>query len=64
MDKKPITVGDDLKGITLLTRSGNEIQAEVTEKDFLLTVTGFDENRNLFVKVTVPQEESDGDQAA
>ena len=64
MDKAPIAVGADLKGITLLSRSGNEIQAEVTDTDFLLSVTGFDENRDLFVKVTIPQEESDGDQAA
>jgi hypothetical protein len=64
LDKAPITLGNDLKGITVLSQSGNEIKAEVTETDFLLSVTGFDENRDLFVKVTVPQEESDGDQAA
>ena len=63
LDKAPITVGSDIKGITLLSRSANEIQAEVTETDFLLSVTGFDENRDLFVKVTVPQEESASDQA-
>lgn len=64
LDKAPITLGSDVKGITILSRSGNEIRAEVTETDFLLSVTGFDENRDLFVKVTVPQEESDGDQTA
>jgi hypothetical protein len=57
-------VGGDLKGITITSRSANAIEAEVTETAFLLSVTGFDENRDLFVKVTVPQEESDGDQAA
>jgi hypothetical protein len=56
----PLTLGGDLKGITVLSRSGNGIRAEVTETDFLLSVTGFDENRDLLVKVTVPQEESDG----
>lgn len=64
LDKAPITVGGDLKGITLVSRSANRLQAEVTEADFMLSVDGFDENRDLFVKVTVPQEESDGDQAA
>src|SRR5207237_66968 len=59
LDKAPFNIGSDNKGIMLLTRSGNEIRAEVTETDFLLSVTGFDENRDLFVKVTVPQEESD-----
>ncbi len=64
LDKKPITVGDDLKGITLTAVSGNQMQADVTDQDFLLSVTGFDENRDLFVKITVPQEETDGDQTA
>jgi hypothetical protein len=64
LDKASIEVGSDLKDITITTRSANAIEAEVTETDFLLSVTGFDENRDLFVKVTVPQEESDGDQAA
>lgn len=64
LDKAPITFGSDLKGIILVSCSANNIQAEVTEADFMLSVEGFDENRDLFVKVTVPQEESDGDQAA
>ena len=64
LDKKPITVGDDIKGIKLTAVSGNQMQADVTDQDFLLSVTGFDENRDLFVKVTVPQEENDGDQTA
>jgi hypothetical protein len=64
LDKAPITVGSEVKGVTVLSRAANGIEAEVTETDFLLSVTGFDENRDLFVKVTVPQEESDGDQAA
>jgi hypothetical protein len=66
VDKTPIVVGE-LRDVTLLSQSGNEIKAEVTGADFLLSVTGFDENRDLFVKVTVPQEEkeeSDGDPAA
>ncbi len=64
VDRAPITIGSDLKGITPLSRTANQIEAQVTEPDFLLSVTGFDENRDLFVKVTVPQEESDDDQAA
>ena len=64
LDKPPFTVGSNLKGVNVLSRSANEIQAEVTDADFSLSVSGFDENRDLFVKVTVPQEESDGDQAA
>jgi hypothetical protein len=63
LGKGGVNIGSDLKGINLLSRSGNEIQTEVTDTDFLLSVSGFDENRDLFVKVTVPQEESDGDQA-
>lgn len=61
LDKKPITVGD-LKGIAVTAVSGNEMKANVTDQDFLLSVTGFDENRDLFVKVIVPQEDADGDQ--
>ena len=64
LDKAPITVGSDLKGITLVSQFANGLQAEVTAADFMLSVDGFDENRDLFVKVTVPLEESDGDQAA
>ena len=67
LSKGPIAVehkGMDLTFGASDKRQGNEIQAQVTDKDFLLTVTGFDENRDLFVKVTVPQEETDGDQAA
>jgi hypothetical protein len=62
LQKKPITVGTDLKGITVTSVEDNRMQADVTDEDFLLTVTGFDENRDLFVKVTVPQEDTDGDQ--
>jgi hypothetical protein len=64
LDKSPVSIGSDLQGVNLLSRSRNEIQAEVTDPDFLISVSGFDENRDLFVKVTVPQEGSDGDQAA
>ncbi len=67
LDKGPIAVehkGMDLTFGASDKKQGNEIQAQVTDKDFLLKVTGFDENRDLFVKVTVPQEETDGDQAA
>jgi hypothetical protein len=64
LDKAPFNAGSELMGVTVLSRSRNEIHVEVTEPDFLISVSGFDENRDLFVKVTVPQEDSDGDQAA
>ena len=64
LDKPPIVLGSDVKGIKILAQSGNEMEAEVTQADFQLSLIGFDENRDLFVKVTVPQEENDGDQAA
>jgi hypothetical protein len=64
LDKLPITSMSEGMNLTFRpgdVKHGNEILAEVIDKDFQLTVTGFDENRDLFVKVTVPKEDSDGD---
>lgn len=63
LDKPPITLGADIEGIKIHSQVSNEIRAEVTASPFVLSVTGFDQNRDLFVKVTIPQEGSDGDQA-
>jgi hypothetical protein len=66
LDKDPISITST--GMTLTHRPGdkkrpNELIADVTDKNFLLSVTGFDENRDLFVRVTVPKEDADDGQA-
>jgi hypothetical protein len=67
LEEAPISIAST--GLTLTHCSGerqrtNELLADVNAGDFSLTITGFDENRDLFVRVTVPKEVSDDDQAA
>ncbi|NUQ85267.1 MAG: hypothetical protein HUU11_11185 [Anaerolineales bacterium] len=50
-DNPPIRYKDSLKGITVLGAENNQLFLQVTEPDFQLVVKGFDERRDLFVKV-------------
>ena len=64
LDKLPIRIGDDLDGIEVISRSLNQMVVKVTKPDFRLSVTGFDENRDLYVRVLAREDEKDGDQTA
>lgn len=52
-----------LSGLRLDECSGNRMVVMLTEADFRLEVTGFDANRDLYLRVT-PREASHGDQTA
>lgn len=52
-----------LQGVELSRAEGNEIQITVIDPNFALTVTGFDENRDIYVKVNVVQEDNDDPEA-
>jgi hypothetical protein len=51
------------QGIEISRKVRNEILAQVVDPDFALTVTGFDENRDVFVKVNAIQENADDSEA-
>ncbi|GAB4403917.1 MAG: hypothetical protein OHK003_31830 [Anaerolineales bacterium] len=51
LDKPPIKYKDSLNGINILQANGNQLLLEVTDPDFQLVIQGFDERRDLFVKV-------------
>lgn len=42
----------DASGLEIVERQDNMLLVAPTEPDYILKVTGFDTNRNLFVKVT------------
>ncbi|MCX7590175.1 MAG: hypothetical protein N2255_00965, partial [Kiritimatiellae bacterium] len=54
----------DRDGIDVVSLEPNRMLLEVLKPDFRLCVTGFDENRDLYVKVLVREEKSDADQSA
>jgi len=56
IEKSPIKYKDSQRGITVINVEENQIQFEVTHSDFQLIVNGFDENRDLFVKVEEVEE--------
>ncbi len=58
LDEKPIAV--ETEGMTVEERELNRLVVKVTDAEFRLTLTGFDENRDLFVNVDV-KEEADHD---
>jgi len=51
LDNPPINYKGSLKGILILKAENNQLLLQVTEPDFQLVVKGFDERRDLFVKV-------------
>jgi hypothetical protein len=51
------------QGIEINRMERNEILAKVVDPDFALTVTGFDENRDICVKVNAIQEDADDPKA-
>ncbi len=61
LEKEPIKYKDLLRGITIKSVNDNNIVAEVREPDFQMVVAGFDEKRDLFVKVTVREVSDDSE---
>ncbi len=61
LDKEPIEVA--AVGITVADCAANRIIAHVTEPGFRLAVTGFDPNRDLYIRVTA-REDSDASSTA
>jgi hypothetical protein len=53
LDKAPIRV--DLVGVTIRRRENNVLVADVQKEDFRITVLGFDERRDLYVKVDLEE---------
>ncbi len=51
-DRAPVNI--ELTGAHLLTCRDNRLLVAVTARDFDITVTGFDNNRDLVIKVTAP----------
>lgn len=51
LDKPPIKYKDSERGINIVEVEKNQILLEVTDSDFQLVVNGFDDRRDLFVKV-------------
>jgi hypothetical protein len=64
LDGAPICLAEDNVGIEVIENTQNRMLVRVTDPDFRLAVTGFDGNRDLFVRVVVKEEEADGDQTA
>ena len=57
--RQPIQLDPAPEGMQIEQLDGNRLIASVTDKDFRLTVIGFDKQRDLFVKVGL--EESDAE---
>ena len=55
LEKKPLRI--DSKGLKLIQRKENRLMAEILKEDFNLTIKGFDPNRDLFVKVSINEQE-------
>jgi len=64
LDRLPIQLAEDKTGIELLESTQNRLTLRVTDPEFRLSLTGFDSNRDLFVRVVPREEETDGDETA
>ena len=60
VDKKPIELRPEPRGVRVLERSENRLLVAIDDADFSLHLTGFDENRDLYVRI-MPKEAEDGD---
>ena len=57
MSEAPITV--EVAGASVTEKQLNRLVVNVTQPDFTVTVTGFDENRDLFVDVDAKEASND-----
>lgn len=62
LDKKPVRFDPEPQGVDILERSENRMLVAVTDPNFSLHVTGFDERRDLYVRA-VSKEKADGNSA-
>jgi len=63
MNRPPIRLEPEPRGVEVLHRQGNHIVVAVRDPDFSLHITGFDAKRDLYVRV-VPKEDTDGNPTA
>lgn len=61
VERPPIEFTPEPAGVIILERAGNRIRFAIQQRDFSLHVTGFDKNRDLYVRATPREESSDGD---
>jgi hypothetical protein len=59
LDQLPVKIKKPLKGLRLVKVRENMILMDVLKDDFELIVTGFDENRDLYVKVKLNEDNND-----
>ena len=59
IDRAPIRIGDDIQSVDFVERTGNRMIVRLLRPDFRFSVTGFDPNRDLVVKVLPRKEEAD-----
>lgn len=57
LDKSPIKL--DRKGLDIVEAENNRVLVAIQDKDFSLTVSGFDENRDLVVRGVVKGDAGD-----
>lgn len=59
LDQPPVKIKKPYKGLQIIKIRENMILANITKDDFELLVTGFDENRDLYVKVKIDEGNND-----
>lgn len=59
LDQSPIKIKKPSKGLKLIKVRENMILMDVLKDDFELIVTGFDENRDLYIKVKLNEDDND-----
>ena len=62
LDRKPIVFDPPPRGLQIRTRDSNHLVVALTDPDFALAVRGFDENRDLYVRV-IAREAADDKEA-
>jgi hypothetical protein len=56
LEREPIRYCDSIKGVSVVNVENNHMLVDVLDPDFQLSAAGFDEKRDLFVKVYVVDE--------
>jgi hypothetical protein len=61
LNKNPIRLSPEPKGLEITSSDENRLIVKILDRNFSLHVTGFDENRDLYVRIAVPKEDTHGD---
>lgn len=56
VQSQPIRIDPATKNVSLTTLNDNHIVGEIRDADFVLTITGFDKNRDLFIKARIEED--------